>query len=199
MPDPENPSVTAPATPEGAAPATPAFDFEAFKASLATEFEQKMSERISGLQSVYDKKLNERDEQIRQLKTATLSEEEREQLAEKEATEYVEKMERELWLAREASQKFPKAAPLLQKLFEANGDVESFAQSLEAVLNPAPVTPEPEEEVSEVDPNNPPRTPVAGANDFIGPDGQVYTPELRRQILESLSGTTLAQLRAGRQ
>ena len=158
-----------------------------------------MSERISGIQSVFDKKLNERDEMIRQLKTATLSEEEREQLAEKEATDYVTKLEQEVWLAREASQKFPKAAPLIQQLFEANGDVESFAAKLESVLNPAPATPEPVEEVSEVDPNNPPRVPVVGANDFVGPDGQVYTPELRRQILESLSGTTLAQIRAGRQ
>lgn len=190
MPDPENLNVDAPAS----TPATPAFDFEAFKASLVGELDQKVSERISGIQSVFDKKLNElRDTEIRPLKTANLSEEEREQLAEKEAAEYVETLERQVWLANEASKKYPKAVPLIQKLFEAKGDLPTFAESLESLLSPAPATPEPADEVPEVDPNNPPRVNPAGT--FVLPDGQVMTKELADQILNSFGNTPIATLR----
>lgn len=189
MPETENPTAApAPAT----TPAVPAFDFEAFKA----EFDSKMDQRISGLQSTYDRKLAERDAIIEQLKTANLSEDEREQLAASEASEHVKSLETQLWLASEASKKYPTAASHLQKLIETDGDVVAFAEYLESALKPAPA-PEPEPVISDVDPNNAPRTPVSLASDsFVGPDGQVYTAELQRQILEGFGSMSLAEIRS---
>lgn len=194
MPEPENPTAEAPAQ---TAPATPAFDPEAFKASLLAEWEAKTNERISGVQSSFQKLLNEREEEIRQLKTASMSEDEREQLAEQEAAEYVEQLERQVWLANEASKKYPKAAAHIQKLFEAGGDVAAYAEYLESVLNPAPATPEPDpaEQVPDVDPNNPPRTTSAGA--FVLPNGQVLTEELARQTLAAFGDMPVSQVRGG--
>lgn len=189
MSETENPNPEAPAS---STPATPAFDFEAFKAGV----ESKMNERISGLQSVYDRKLADAYAEIEQLKTATLSEDEREQLAEQEANSYIEQLERQVWLSTEAAKKYGKAAPHIQKLFESDGDVEAFAAYLESALNPAP-EPEPEVEVSDVDPNNAPRSAVVNADSFVGTDGQVYTPELRKQILDSFGDQPFASLRKG--
>lgn len=177
-------------------PAQQAFDPEAFKASLLAEWENKTNERIAGVQSSFQKLLNEREAEIRELKTANLSEDEREQLAEQEAQAYIDNLEFQVWLANEANKKFSKAAPHIQKLAELDGDVTAFAEYLEAALSPA-LEPEPEPVVSDVDPNNAPRTPVAaGPDSYIGPDGQVMTPELRKQILAGFGNMSLAEIRS---
>ena len=178
------------AAPAGATPAVPAFDPTAFEAKIASLLDQ----RIAGVQSSYQKQLNERDEEIRTLKTASLSEDEREQLAEQEGQEYLENLERQVWLATEASKKYPKASAHIQKLFEANGDVASFAEYLESALNPTPPAPEPAEIVPEVDSNNPPRNAVAGPNDLVL-NGQVLTAEMQKQILDGFGNASLAEIR----
>lgn len=173
-------------------PAQPAFDPEAFKAEMA----KLMDQRVAGVQSTLQSQINERDEVIRELKTANLSEDEREQLAEQEAQAYIDNLEFQVWLANEANKKFSKAAPHIQKLAELDGDVTAFAEYLEAALSPA-LEPEPEPVVSDVDPNNAPRTPVAaGPDSYIGPDGQVMTPELRKQILAGFGNMSLAEIRS---
>ena len=188
MPEANEDQITVPA-PAPIAPAAPAFDPAAFQATL----EAKMSERVSGLQSIFDRKIAERDETINQLKTATLSEDEREQLVDDQASEYVEGLERQLWLAQAQSQ-YPTAAPHLQKLFEAGGDVEAFATYLESAL--AASTLELAEQVSEVDPNNAAPALIDLAA-LTTPDGQVLTKELREQILKSFGNKSMAQIRGG--
>lgn len=179
----------APASPETpATPAAPAFDPEAFLARI----DEKMNERVSGLQSVFDRKLNEYGSMIEELKTATLSEEEREQLSEQKASEYVEELERKVALA-ELGQKYSKAAPHIQKLFETQGDVAAFAEYLESTLNPAPATPDPEPEVPDVDPNRPAPSPAHAGP--LMPDGTVLTKELADSVLASFGDTPIATLR----
>lgn len=178
------------------APAAPAFDPEAFKAELFSQWEAKTNERISGVQSTFQKLLNEREDEIRQLKTATLSEEEREQLAEREAEQYVEDMETRLWLATEAAQKYPKAAGHIQKLVESKGDVASFAEYLESVLNPPAPEQEPEAQVSDVDPNRPAPKNPGGLIQM--PDGQgAMTEEMADRILASFGNRSLDSIRRG--
>ena len=186
-----------PEAPAPSAPASQVFDPEAFKASLFSEWESKTNERIAGVQSSFQKLLNEKEAEIRELKTATLSEDEREQLAEQEAQQYIEDLEFQVWLANEANSKFKHAAPHIQKLFETRGDVAAFADYLEQALTPA-AQPEPEPQVPDVDPNNAPRVaPTASGDTFIGPDGTPYTPELRKQILAAFGDTPFAQARKG--
>lgn len=189
-----------PTAPASETPATPAFDPEAFKAQLLAEWEAKTNERISGVQSSFQKALNEKDAEIRELKTASLSEDEREQLADQEAQQEIEELRYKAWLYEDAAKRFPNAVPHIQKLFETKGDLPAFAEYLESALHPTPATPEPEpaETVPDVDPNNAPRSAVAaGADSFVGEDGQVYTPELRQQILASLGNRSLAEIREG--
>lgn len=187
-----------PTAPASETPAPTAFDPEAFKSSLVTEltaqWESKMNERISGIQSSYQAQLNEKDEQLRQLQLASLSEVEQEQLLEQEAADYVEQMERELWLAKDASTKYPNAAAHIQKLFETGGDVAAYAEYLESVFRPAPAPePEPAETVPDVDPNSPAPAQPTGAT--VLPDGRVMTRELADQLLKSFGDTPIAQLR----
>lgn len=187
------PTAPAPA-PETAAPATPAFDPEAFKASLFSEWEAKTNERISGVQSSFQKLLNEKEAELRELKTAAMSEEEREQFAEQEAQKYIEDLEFKVWLASEANNKYSKAAPHIQKLVEMEGDVAAYAEYLESVLNPAPAAaePEPAETVPDVDPNSP-APAMADPRAVVLPDGRVLTKELADQILQGLGPTPIAQ------
>jgi hypothetical protein len=134
-------------------------------------------------------------EENRVLKTASLSEEEREQQAEEEAASYVEDLERRAVLG-EIAQKFPKAAPHFQKLFEF-GSAEEQAAYLESLLTPTP--PEPSDAVPPVDPNNPPTQPVASTGGvYVDPNtGEAYTKEMRRQILSGLT-QPLADMFKGR-
>jgi len=184
---PEPTEASAPNEPVAGNPAAPAqgFDPAALEASLLAKFD----ERIAGIQSGYQQQLNERDQRIRELESASLSEEEREELAEKEAEEYVSQLEMRVAL-QDLSEKFPKAAPHLQKLIQF-GSAEEQAQYLESLF--APPEPEPAEAVPPVDTNNP--SPVASNESVLNFDGQQLTAEARKRILESFGDTPLANLR----
>lgn len=178
--------MTDPALPDAVpAPQAPTVDVEKLKADLAAEFEAKMNERISGLQSSYQAQINERDAQLRELKTASLSEEEREQLALKERDEELERLRTQLWLA-EQSQNKPKAAEVYRKILEAENDDDVIA--LLDGLTAAPATtapPEEEAQVPDVDPNNP---SIHSTNSELVtlPDGRQITAEFAEKFLQDL-------------
>ena len=165
------------------------FDPAALEAKLLAQFDQ----RIAGVQSGYQQQINERDERIRELETASLSEEERDELAEQEAEQYVSQLEMQVAL-QNLSEQYPKAAPHLRKLIEF-GSAEEQAQYLEQLFAPAESESEPAENVPPVDANNP-STPVDEST-FISPDGQPMTKEMRKRLLESFGDTPLASIRRG--
>ena len=184
--------------PQAPAPATEGFDPARFKAELESSWSQQLAERISGIQSGYQQQLNQRDEEIRKLKNATLTEEERVQLAEQEAedeaAQYLDDLETRVALA-ELAAKYPKAAPHIQQLYQT-GTLEEQAAYLDSLLNPTPATPEASEQVPPVDANNPPRGADTGA--LLNIDGKELTQEMRRQILESFEGQSFAQAQGRR-
>jgi hypothetical protein len=186
QPTPEASAPAAPVVEQGAPASQAPFDPVAFKAELESSFNQ----RIAGIQSGYQQQLNERDEQIRQLKTASLSEEEREQLAEQEATAYFEELEVRAAMADVIKDYGVDVANDLQKLFGAES-MKDQAAFLASLRNPqAAPTQEPAASVPPVDANNPPPASNS-AGSLI--DGQPMTDELRKQILQSFEGQSLAQ------
>lgn len=181
-----DPTQTPEGTPAPAAPApAPAVDVEAIKAELAAQFNTQMEDRIKGFQRM----LNERDEQLRQLQAASLSEEEQEQLAIQEQEQRAQALEAENWLLRKA-QENAEAAKLFKEVIEIEDPEEQFgyfaalAQRLSA---PAPEAPEPEVQVPDSDPNNPATFYGTPGAEVLTLGGKTYTPS---QIDEMLKGMT---------
>jgi len=177
---------TTPATPEQAPPAdppvTPAFDPK----ELETRFASLVEERVKGFQRIVQERDDRLAELERQLKTASMSEEEREQLAVKEKDEEREQLALENQLLK-LGQQYPNEVAIVQKML-AGESVTDYVAALHEALKPAtPATPEPEQEVSDVDRNNPPATPTsapAGADMIRLPDGQMITREAGLEILK---------------
>lgn len=182
MSDDTQPQVEAPAQPPAAPAPAPA------SVSLTPEIEALLNERIAGVQRTFQQQLNDRDERIRQLQSASLSEEEREQLAAEERDEELARLETENWLLKQ-SQKNPKAAEAFQKVLEADDPDAQFEYiaSLLAASTPAPApTPEPETQVPDVDPNNPPIYSQSNQDTITLPDGRVITEADADRILAGL-------------
>jgi len=172
-------------------PATaPAFDVEKIKSDLVAALDVKMSERIAGIQSSFQTQINERDQTIRELKLASLSEDEREEVAEQEGEEYVAELERQVKLA-ELAEKYPKIVPHFKKLL-ASQTPEEQAEYLNSLLYPQAPEPEAEQQVPDVDPNNPAPTssPLTG---YRMPDGTPLTPEFAEQFLKSLGDAPISR------
>lgn len=181
---------TQPDAPAPQAPATPAIDVEAIKAELMAQFDAKLNERVSGIQSVYQKQLNERDEQIRQFQAASMSEEELEQLAIQEQEERVAALEAENWLLQQ-SQKSPKAAELFKQVLDFEDPNEQFAffeQLAERLTTEAPKTPseEPKVQVPDSDPNNP-ATFYSQGGDVLNLNGKTYTNDQIDDMLKNMA------------
>ena len=164
------------------APVTPAFDPK----ELEARFTALIEERVKGFQRM----VSEKDQTIadlqRELKTTSMSEEEREQLAAKERDEEREQLALENQLLK-LGQQYPNEVAIVQKML-AGQSVEDYVAALHEAMKPAtPATPEPEQQVSDVDRNNPPATPTsasAGADMIRLPDGQMITREAGLEILK---------------
>ena len=183
------PESQAPAV-EGSPAATPAFDVEKIKSELVAALDEKMNERIAGIQSSYQAQINERDQKIRQLELNSMSEDERENAAEQEGEAYVAELERKVQLA-EIGKKYPAVAQHFERLL-AIQDGEKQAEYLASLLQPQAPQPEPEQQVPDVDPNNPAPTSSASTGQRL-PDGTPLTPEFAEQFLKSLGNVPVAQ------
>ena len=176
----ENAPATQAAPATDAPASTPAFDPAAFETKIASLIE----ERVKGFQRI----VSEKDQSIadlqRQLKTASMSEEEREQLAVKEEQDRIEALALENELLK-LGQQYPTEVGIVQKML-AGQSVQDYVAALhEALASKAPEK-EPEQEVSDVDRNNPPATPVtrsAGADMISLPDGSFITVAQGEEIL----------------
>ena len=173
---------TTPATPTPEAPVPTAID----PAALEAKFASLIEERVKGFQRIVQERDDRLAELERQLKTASMSEEEREQLAVKERDEEREQLALENQLLK-LGQQYPNEVAIVQKML-AGKDVSDYVAALHEALKPAiPATPEPEQQVSDVDRNNPPATPTsapAGADMIQLPDGQFITREAGLEILK---------------
>lgn len=182
MAEPTTPATTEQAPPAQDPPVTPAFDPK----ELEARFTALIEDRVKGFQRM----VSEKDQTIadlqRQLKTTSMSEEEREQLAAKERDEEREQLALENQLLK-LGQQYPNEVAVVQKML-AGESVEDYVAALHEALKPAnEVSKEPEQEVSDVDRNNPPATPTsasAGADMIRLPDGQMITREAGLEILK---------------
>lgn len=147
------PAATAVAEP----PATPApVDVESIVTARLAEWEEK---RIKPLQTL----LNEKNDEIKRLKTASMSEEDRVQLEIEEHERERQQFETERWLFQKAKEN-AKAAELIEQFLALEDPDEQFALvaqalSVAAPATPAPVQPEESEQVPDIDPNNPAPAP----------------------------------------
>lgn len=187
-------------TPETPAPeATAAVDATAPAAPVVPDVESIVSERLAAFTAKFEeerlkplqREISERDEAIKKLKTASLSEDDREQLLAQEEADRIEAIETENWLLRKAREN-PAAADLFEKVLKADPD-EQFALfvSLVSPATPTPeaAAPEADAQVPDIDKNNP-----AGASTLVPPgtpimpDGTALTPEFRKNFLQNLPG-----------
>lgn len=176
-------AIEAPAsTPEQ--PAVPSVDdrFAAMKQELETSF----NERVKGFQQL----ISAKDEEIKQLKTASMSEEEREQLLVEETSAYYEGIEAENWILRKA-QENAAAAELFDRILNAEPDEQfrilSEALSRSATTTPTPEEPDESEQVPDIDLHNPAGTSAAVPQGTPTlPDGTPLTPEFRKNFLQNL-------------
>ncbi len=175
----------APATPTEEKPAETAFDPKAFETQIAS----LIDERVKGFQRI----ISERDTRLadleRQLKTASMSEEEREQLSLRERDEEREQLALENQLLK-LGQQYPTEVGIVQKMLSGQSVEEYVAALHEAIAGLKAPEKEPEQEVSDVDRNNPPTIPVAasaGADMITLPDGRVITREQGLALLREAS------------
>ncbi len=183
MADPTTPATEEQAPPAQDAPVTTAFDPK----ELEARFTALIEDRVKGFQRV----IGEKDQTIaslqRELKTTSMSEEEREQLAAKERDEEREQLALENQLLK-LGQQYPNEVAIVQKML-AGESVTDYVAALHEALKPAtPATPEPEQEVSDVDRNNPAATPTsapAGADMIRLRDGNMITREAGIEILKN--------------
>lgn len=177
------PATSAQVTPAPEAPATPAFDPKAFETQITSLIE----DRVKGFQRMVSDKDQTIADLQRQLKTASMSEEEREQLVAQERSDREEQLALENELLK-LGQQYPTEVGIVQKML-AGQSVTDYVAALHEALKPAtPPTPEPEQEVSDVDRNNPPATPLTSGStaDMITlPDGRVITREQGIELLKA--------------
>lgn len=161
------------------APAASGMDIEARLAALEAGYE----ERIKGFQRLLanrDQEKSALERELKELKTADLSEDERVQLTLAELQEEKDRLETELELVKLGS-KYQDEMPLYQKLLGAQTAEEQleFLRSLRS-SGAAPAGKAPAES-SDLDLNNPRQSAPAG---MILPDGTMMTDELAERILK---------------
>lgn len=150
----EEPVVPAEATPSQE---PSSLDVDKLRADIRAEVEASFEERLKGFQTA----LNRKDEEIRGLSLASMTDEERENITDQETREYIERLEKEVELAKLANQ-YPQVYPVYKQLLEAETP-EQQAQILASLASPPPA-PEPEVEVPAVDLNNPAPAPITGSS-----------------------------------
>ena len=160
-----------------AAPQPPAASPGDPLAAQIAEMQAEFEKRIAGFQTV----INKQSEEIRELKTASMSEEEREQLTESESKRYIEELERKAALA-EFRASHPDIYPVYDRLLKAETPEEQAIILKELVQPKAPEVPTPQP--ADIDLNNPAASsePVAGRM----PDGTPISGETAWDILKRM-------------
>ena len=167
-----------------AAPVQPAtnapVDVEAIVTSRLSEWEEK---RIKPLQTM----LNEKNEEIKKLKTASMSEEQRAQLEIEERERRDQALELENWLLRKGREN-SKAADFMEKFVSMEDPDEQWSLVASLFADPAPTSPEEPDDstqVPDIDPNSP--APRVASGTPIGPEGQVLDKKYRETFLKGLT------------
>ena len=171
----------------------PNVDLSALQAALTTEFDK----RFSGMQSLLDRRTQEFQSQLAELKTADLSPEEREQLQVSEAQSRVAALERENELLK-LRREYPEEVDLLTDFMAKSSLQEQLtllSQFRKAQAEAESQGEEPTEQPTPVDKNNPSRKTELSLADFA--DGNM-TGDLAKKILGSSNEKgLLRKLRGG--
>jgi hypothetical protein len=169
------------------APAPAAFDIDKFKADLKAELQKDMDGRVGGFQTV----INRLTEENNQLKRAQLPDDERMELDDQDRQDRIADLERQIALMQLAQQ-YPEIAPAYQQLLDAETPEDQVAilASLRAASQPA--SPEAEDQVAEVDRNN----PVQTIGEIVGklPNGAGLTGDIADEILKRFGKTATSEL-----
>ena len=161
------------------APAAPAPEIE----KIREEFES----RFKGLQRVIaekDEVLNKAQAELKELKTAGLSEDERAQLHQKELSEQLDKLARENELLK-LSRDYPDEMPVFEKLLQADStktQLETIREIRAAIAQAQAPAKQETTEVPDVNPTNPPRRDFGGVT---MPDGTTLTDDIADRILKT--------------
>ena len=151
-------------TPPATAPGLTAQEIEALIERKAQEISDR---RVSGLQSMFDKKLTDSNKEIARMRRQLLPEEEPVYVNGEDPEKVA--LQREVAILR-AAQRYPKAAPVYQRLMEIEDTEEQIALLEELFAPPPPPpaptpvepSPEPDELAAFVDANSPINPPNGG-------------------------------------
>lgn len=185
--------------PEGgasaSAPAAPGIDIEAIKAQMRAE----MDERVRGLQRVVGSKddlISALRSENSQLKTAGLSEEEREQLEIEQVREENRQLQSRLAL-EELAAEYGTEVPFFRRLLASDNAEDQLKVMREYAQSRQPKAPDPKGsdpaaddlDVPDVDLNKGPRrtSSAQGTAAQYLPDGTLMTEELADRLLSSVS------------
>lgn len=148
--------------------------------------------RVAGLMSSYDKKFAETQKEMSRLRKQALGEDDGPDPEDSDTARENAQLKRQLAII-EASQRFPKAGPLYQRLmgFETAEEQIEFLEGMFATPEPAPAAPPPSPapqpdvdfEVPDVDMNRPAR----GLDDFTMVDGVKMNDTIAKRIFESIT------------
>jgi|LakMenE18May11ns_1017448.scaffolds.fasta_scaffold9871688_2 hypothetical protein len=161
------------------APAAPSPEIE----KVREEFES----RFKGLQRVIaekDEVLSKAQAELKELKTAGLSEDERAQLHQKDLSEQLDKLSRENELLK-LSREYPDEMPVFEKLLQADStktQLETIREIRAAIAKAQTPAKQEETEVPDVNPINPPRRDFGGV---VMPDGTTLTEDIADRILKT--------------
>jgi hypothetical protein len=167
------------------APGPTQADIDKVKAELSAEFEK----RLTGFQRLVSKKdeaLEAAMREIEELKTAGLSEDEREQLQVTKMREENQRLQAQNELLRLGGE-YGDVMPYFERLLAGSSAKEQLEvmrefASLKAQAQGEP-DPDPDPEIPDIDLNRPMRQPVQGV---VLPDGTVMNDELADRILGSV-------------
>jgi hypothetical protein len=152
--------------------------------ALLAEFQSLTDKRISGLTSMFDKKLNEiRAQQPQSESESAPGDEADDSETDGAGDEAIAMLRLENELLR-MGQQYPREVEVLQRLLAAES-VQDYVTALHEAFNP-----EPETQVSDVDRNNPPINALWGGSidDMIHlPDGRMLTREQGMELLRDAS------------
>lgn len=168
-------AIAAPETVTPPAP-TPGLTVQEIEALIERKAQEISDKRVSGLQSLYDKKLAEVQREAAKLRQQVLpGVEDDDDVSNSAEQARIQELERQLAIER-ASQKYAKAGPLYRKLLEFETPEEQIAFMEEFLTPPAaaPATPQPvaapeAPPTPSVDPNSPASPPNGGI--LPTPDG----------------------------
>lgn len=172
------------------APGSQAADIERIKAELRKELEAMTEDRIKGFQRVIgskDTRIDALEKELRQLKTASLSPEELEELEGSEKDRRIQELEAKLEL-RQLSNQYGEEMPFFERLLEAETAEDQlkvfreYRSAFSAPALPPAASEEQEPDIPDVDPNGA-RSPASL------PAGTQMTDELADQLLRSFQGS----------